>query len=268
MPVEATIMETAQPFDRLRLALVGEEKSGKSRLAATARKPILFMEFDGRREAIAGKKDVYCLSFRDERWPKQPAAFNEMLTYLTRIESGETLDTLIGNGAPKVRPKTLVWDSIQTIAKSAFDYGLYTNKDLRREISIADMKVFLSKGWDGRNAEMSLVESLILRGLGIQDTDNIVILHETNEEAPGSTSEKRTYTGRIGVFPVRYKLLLKYFNEVWRLTRTSDVPQIQVIPDYRFTAATNLDFSKIPASEMRPDIEYLISRALSNGVSK
>ena len=267
MPVEAVTMETATPFDRLRLALVGKQKGGKSRTAATARKPVLFFDFDKRRESIAGLKDVYALTFVDPLPPMQPDGFSNALTVLSMIEQKATLKTIgekFGQqGWPDVRPKTVVNDSLDTMSKSARDYAMFTNKDLRRILNVGGTQVFMTNGWDTWGAEMNMVESLILRELGIPELDVIVIFHETPEEAPGSTNEKPQYTGKVDVYPGRYRGLLKYFNEVWRVSREQgNIPTMQVLPDYRFTAASNLDFSKIPANEMRPDISYLIERTV------
>lgn len=273
MPVEAADMSMAQPFGRLTLVLVGAEKSGKSRLASTARKPILFLDADKRREAIAGKPGVYALSFADAQYPQQPDSYSNMLTVMTMIEQGKTLKDI---GAafgqpnwPAQRIKTIVNDSLTSIGKAAGAYAMYTNKDLRREITIGGGKLYFPNGWDTWNAETTAVEALIMRQLAISDLDVICIFHETYEKDVVASSEKATkYTGKITVYPHRHQGLVKYFNEVWRVSREfNPIPQIQVIPDYRFnTAATNLDFSKIPASEMKPDIEYLINRSL--GVTK
>src|SRR5690349_21377175 len=46
-------------IDRLKVAICGEKKSGKSKLIAdTARKPLLHYDFDDRRESIHGAKDT------------------------------------------------------------------------------------------------------------------------------------------------------------------------------------------------------------------
>jgi hypothetical protein len=84
----------------------------------------------------------------------------------------------------------------------------------------------------------------------------ICILHETMEEDERSTEENPIYTGKIAVFPVRYRVLLKYFNEVWRLTREmGGAPLISVDPDGKFTKAKSaLGIPKVKI----PDIQQVL----------
>lgn len=267
MPVEAANMSVAKPFTRLTLALIGAEKSGKSRLAATARKPILHLDFDNRRESISGSKDVYALTLID-RNPSviQPDAYPTALSVMTMIEQGATLKTIgMQYGAadwPDVKPRTIVNDSLATLSQAARNYAMYTNKDLRRTIHISGQPVYIPYSYDTWNAETASVETFLMRQLAIPTLDVIVIFHETQEEAPDSTNEKVKLTGKITVYPARYKGLIKYFNEVWRVSReTSTIPTIQLLPDFRFTAATNLDFSKLQPHEVKPDISFLIEKA-------
>lgn len=269
--LEGVAMEKAQAFDRLRLILVGKEKSGKSRTAATARKPILFLDYDKRRESIAGLKDVYALTFTDPQYPMQPTAYADTLTVMTALEQGKDIKDL--NPGFKDVPagskvKTLVCDSLSSFAKCAMAYALYSNSDIRRSINVGGTQIYTAGGWDAWGAEMGMVEQVLMRQLGLPGVDVIYIFHETDEEMAGSTPEKPVFTGRVGLWPNRYKGLQKFFNEVWRVSREQgNIPTIQVMPDYRFTAATNLDFSKIPPNEMKPDISYLIERSL-NGVKR
>lgn len=260
MPIETTSMEKASSFEKLKLMEVGPEKGGKSRLAATARKPILVHDFDQRKEALAGMPGVYVITYRDPVWPNQPTAFNDHLGILAKLESGCTLKDIDSNW-PAEKPKTNVEDSIATMAKAAMNYSLYTSKDLRREINIGGMKFFTPYSYDGWGAEMNMVESAVLRLLAMP-SDTIAVLHETAEEAPDSTEEKPKFTGRLAVFPARYKILLKYFNEVWRITRLGDKVTVQIMPDYMFgNAASNLKL--MPQDVDQPNIEYLIQKSLS-----
>lgn len=89
----------------------------------------------------------------------------------------------------------------------------------------------------------------------------IVTLHETPEEDPRSSEENPIYTGKITVYPVRYRVLLIYFNEVWRLVRDTGLrPQVFCNPDGRFTsAASALGLDKITA----PDIMAALRDAKS-----
>jgi hypothetical protein len=111
---------------------------------------------------------------------------------------------------------------------------------------------------------MTFVENSILRLLALP-SDTIIILHETDEETPDSTAEKPKFTGRAAVFPVRYRMLLKYFNEVWRVKLTQSfvngqaryVPKVYPLPTYDFDSATALLLD--PVEE--PDISGMLAKA-------
>lgn len=252
--IQAQAMENATPFDRLLLILCGAEKSGKSRCAATARKPILFFDFDKRAQSLAGIKDVFALTFLDEQQPRMPTGFSDALTTMTKIEGGAKIKDLVPGSNDERRPKTIVFDSLASIGKSAMAYALYSNKDIRRELSVGGQKVFMPKNWDSWNAESESVFALVMRAMAIVDMDIILIFHETAEETPDSSAEHRKFTGRKELYPGRYQVFNRYFNEVWRMSRETGgiVPSIQVVPDYRFTASSSLDFSKIPVEKLSP----------------
>jgi hypothetical protein len=237
-------MSQASPFEKLLLLLIGPEKGGKSRLAATARKPVLFLDYDFRKEAIARLPGVFAVSeeLQDPAWPQQPTAYQKTLNIIGELEQHK-ID--LGDPSGPLYPKTLVFDSVATFAKRAGAYALFTTPDIRRTINVAGMQFHMPKGFDGWNAEMSLVESAITRACAIKDLDVIAILHEQPEEAPESSNEHPSYTGKIAVYPTRYKLLLKYFNEVWRVTRENNLPDVQIVPNYKFTAATNLGLTSL-----------------------
>ena len=269
MPIELHIMSEEPPVEKLKLAIVGKEKHGKSRLSATGRKVVLNHDFDNRAEALQGMKGVVVASYVDPQWPNQPDAAPKFLDVVGRLE--ETLDLhdfgdLI-KGADKLPKgtivKTNVVDSIQTMGKAFQNYALFGQGSLRREISIGKMKVFLPGGWDAWNAEMTPVENTILRLLALP-TDTILILHETPEETEDSTPDKKKFTGKIGVYPARYQRLLKYVNELWRVQLTASIskntnkqvytPKVYPLPDHKFDAATTMFLD--PFEE--PNIEELI----------
>ena len=264
--IEATTAETAMAFSRLTLILVGAEKSGKSRLAATARKPILFNDHDKRFNALAGIPGVYGLTYMDSAKPNElPTAYSDQLTVLTHLEQGKTLKEL---GAlygktdwPAEPPRTIIIDSMAALSAHIMAYNLYTNPSLRREIKIAGNTLYFPKGWDTWNADTSSAYSLVMRLMAMKNTDIILIFHEENEiDETRTTEDKRAFTGKKGLFPARYSQFNKYFNEIWRVSRDSGnvIPTIQVSPDFRFAASSNLDFSKIKASEIIPDINAMI----------
>lgn len=279
MPVEMVNVENISAFELLRLALVGEEKSGKSRLAATSRKPVLFLDFDCRREAVAGIPGVYAISFRDAKFPKIPDAAPACLSVLTALEQSLDLSKLsikMPDGLearinppppPETMVKTIVCDSISTMSRAFRDYALAQNRDLRREISIGATKVYFVNGWDSWNAETGAMEPVIMRLLAL-GVDVILIYHEAKEQAEDSTEDSPKYTGKTTVYPVRYRSLLKFMNEVWEMklvqkpvveenkTVYKMLPRVYPLPTSNFQASTALMLD----SEEEPNIEAMIAK--------
>lgn len=277
MPIELHKMEEEKPTSKLKLAIVGHEKHGKSQLAATGRKNVLVHDFDQRAEALAGKPGVYALSYKDTKATIQPDAAQLFLDVLGQLENSLDIhDLLLFLNSKGIKTKydgkvpketfihTNVVDSVQTFGRAFQSYALYCSKDIRRELTFGGMKIFLPGGWDAWNSEMVSVENSILRLLALP-TDTIIVLHETAEETADSTAEKPRFTGRVGVFPVRYQRLIKYFNEVWRVrltqvmngNKSQYIPRVYPLPTYDFDAATALSLDAVE----EPNIEALLAKS-------
>lgn len=273
MSIEYQSLETVKPFQKLQLLEIAKEKAGKSWLAATAPKPILFFDTDLRAGSLAGREGVFAATLRDPAPHLQPTAFNEILDILTKLEQGATLADL-APGWPSVKPATIVGDSVTTIARAAARFALYTNTDIRRRLSFGSWSVDFAKNFDAWNAEMSTIEALILRCLALP-YHFIATIHESEEESEDSTPEKKKFTGKIGVFPARYQLLLKYFNDVWHLENAPDPdnasssiykPRVQVRPDYRCPwAVTTLNLTE---QYQKPNIADMLDKHNKNVVPK
>lgn len=262
MPSQVIDLSEATPFDQLLIALVGKEKSGKSRLAATARKPVLFFDFDGRAASVAGSKGVYAISYHDTVGYKQPDVFADFISKLTQLEQckGDLSQLGFSCEPGTVFAKTIVLDSVARMAKSAMRYILANgSKGITRTLGISGMNINFPGGFDAWNAEMSAIEDCLLRVFALQ-TDVIAIFHEEAEESLDSTPEHTVLTGKVGIFPARYKRLLGYFNEVWRVERAaaqgvsaqSAPPTVRTAPDYTFafgTSCLNIDASETPSIE-------------------
>lgn len=269
MSIEYQSLETVKPFQKLQLLEIAKEKAGKSWLAATAPKPILFFDTDLRAGSLAGREGVFAATLRDPASHLQPTAFNEMLDILTKLEMGTTLKDLCKEW-PLARPETIVIDSITTAARAASRYALYTNTDIRRRLFFGNWSVDFAKNFDAWNAEMTTIESLVLRCLALP-FHLIATIHEAEEEAEDSSPEKKKFTGKIGVFPARYQLLLKYFNDVWHLenapnpdnlTSSIYVPRVQIRPDYRCPwAVTTLNLTE---QFQKPDIAGMLLKHNNN----
>jgi len=264
MPVELRVMEEEPPVTKIKLALVGAEQNGKSRLAATGRKPVLVHDFDNKAESLVGRSGVFVMSYVDPQWPKQPTAAQDFLTNISKLEESLDLHDL-GFPVPKgTIVQTNVIDSIQTLGKAAQNYAMYNSPALRREITFGGHKVFIPNGWDSVNAEMKEVENFVLRMMALP-TDTIITLHETMEQADDSTPEKKKFTGRIDVYPPRFRMLLKYFPEVWRVKLTQTVgknnqmaylPKVYPLPTFEFDAGTTMLLDSVED----PDISRMIAK--------
>jgi hypothetical protein len=269
MPVELANMEEHQEVGKLKLALIGYEQNGKSRLAATARKPVLVHDFDNKRESLRGLPGVFVITYIDPQWPQQPTAAQDFLTNIGRLEQSLDLADL-GFKVPKgTIVKTNVVDSMQTLGSCSQRYAMHNSKDLRREITFGGHTVFIPKGWDAVNAEMKEIENFVLRLMALP-TDTIIIMHETSEEADGSTPEKKIYTGRADVYPPRYRMLLKYFPEIWRVKLTQVVegnkvyfaPRVYPLPNNEFDSGTTMMLDAVEEPNITKMLEKHAERTL------
>jgi hypothetical protein len=270
MPATNLDLANTTPFSQLLVALVGKYKSGKSRLAATAPGPVLFFDFDNRALSVAGRPGVYAVSYVDKTGHMQPDVFTDFLSKLTSLEQNKLDLAMIGfNIEPgTVFVKTIVLDSTQTMSDAVMRYVLANgSKGVTRTLAIQGMSINFPGGFDAWNAEMATIKDVLLRVMAL-GVNVIMTFHESAEEAPGSTNEAPVYTGRVGVFPVRHQKLLAYFNEVWRVVRTTptgpgaqdSVPQVSTAPSYDFAYAASC--LNIDAVEV-PDIQGMIAKHVS-----
>jgi AAA domain len=278
MPIDVVAATDIKPFERLKLAIVGDEKTGKSRLASTAPKPILFFDFDNRKESIAGIPGVYVISFRDNQLPQMPDAAPLALSAMSSLERSLDLFKLeLQNnsggkwkleGTPEgTTLKTLVIDTAATMARAFMKYELAANSDLRREVAIGATKVQLPRGFDAWNAETEQAAAFINRAIAL-GVNVILIMHETKEKSADSTQDDPKYTGKVSVYPNRYAQFLKLFNEVWRVKLASvpvkegnttlykHLPRVYPLPTAEFNAASALLLD--PVEE--PNIEAMVAK--------
>lgn len=282
--IEGRSMEHESPTDILHVALVSPPKNGKSRLFATAPGVKLDLDFDQRRQSIAGIKDVYAITLKDPQFPRMPEVADECLDIMSGLEKSLDLAELKDRKGNKMIPeaqpgtilKSLAFDSIQSMAKCCAAHEMYNNPDIRREISVGNglnaIKIHIQKSFDAWNAETKLVESIIFRAFALP-INVFCMFHETAEETADSTDKEPKYTGRVCVYPVRYKNILSNFNEVWRVKLTNVntpagiryLPRVYPLPDYALDAATTMNLD--PVEE--PDIMRMIEKSKSRpkGVS-
>lgn len=255
------------PGEAFSMILVGKEKSGKSQLAATAPAPVLFLDSDQRAGSLTGIKGVYAITFSDNTaGDYMPTGFNELTQVLTCLEKSRKLRDIAitvaqpwTSKAPEViKPfanitddrdvATVVFDSIATLGDLARRYALYAaEKELAYSIKIGTRVHRSPRTWHGWESEKGFVIDALNQARAVSKLNTIVTLHECMEEDERSTEDNPIYTGKIEVYPRRYNAILKYFDEVWRLTRKEgQIPKIDVQPTNEFTpAATALGVYKI-----------------------
>lgn len=268
--IDAKNMENESPAEFFRVAVVGAENNGKSHLCTTAPGVKLFLDYDQKKQAIAGKKDTYAVTLRDPiKMGQMPEAVEELLDILGGLETSLDLYSLKNKQGNRLFPevkegtliKSLIHDSMASLGSVIMRYELYNSPDLRRSIKLGpNMEVQFPKGFDAWNAEMSGVSQIIMRSFALP-VNVFCIFHERAEESPDSTVEKPKYTGRVGLFPVRYKdLLLKYFTDIWRVKLTQSgavsLPKVYVKPDWQFDSGTAMLLDPIE----EPDIAKMIAK--------
>ena len=268
--IDAKTMSNEHASDVMHVALVGPENNGKSTLVSTAPGVKLFMDYDKKKQVLAGKKETFALTFQNPGDTfKMPEAAEEVLDVMTGLEKSLDLYHLCDKNNRRLFPeapegtivRNLVHDSMASLGKLIMDYELYTSGDLRREIKIGSkLSVNIPKNFDAWNAEMRAVESIVLRSFALP-VNVYCIFHEQAEETADSSIEKPKFTGRVSIYPVRYKnLLMKYFTDIWRVKLTSVqgkyVPRVYVLPDFNHDNGTSMLLDAVE----EPDITNMIHR--------
>jgi hypothetical protein len=237
-------------IERLRGIIAGQYKTGKSWLAATGRDPVLFLDPDLRADSLAGKDGVFTLSpMEPPGMGMQPEAYNDILNVVGNLEKSRVLGDIDPKFSdhPRAHEKiqTLVLDSAQSTSRAIIQYNMYTNpKVLAREIKIGGQRLLFPSGWDTWNSDMECMEQLVARIVAIPEIDFFLTFHEEEKD------------GNIILFPGRHKPIVRYFNEVWRITRKQEVPELQLTPTYNFTACTTL--TGVPPVVTNPNIKMLV----------
>lgn len=253
MPIVALNQGNRKVTEHLRGALVGVYKSGKSWTLATAPDPVLVLDLDLRADSLAGKEGVYTTSIAEPAGLNmQPTAYTETLNLIAKVEKSRLLGDIHPGFKEDRRAneniKTLGLDSIQSMSRAITQHNMYTNsKQLAREIKVAGQVLFFPSGWDTWNADMECMEQLIGRLAGIPEIDFWVTFHEDDPK-----------DGKVVLYPKRHDNLLRYFNEVWRMTRISNVPVAQLSPNQNFAATTTLQGT--PDFVDNPNIKQLAAK--------
>jgi hypothetical protein len=194
--------ETLSPTERLKIAIVGKPKSGKSWLAASARTPMLYFDFDDREESLAGKPGLFIVN--------KP----------TMLDVETNLSMLKANKIKKVvLPETVCFDTV-TFMQRAMEEEIFRQggKDFYKEVKVGNSTAMkIRKGWDAINGIQRYVSYLIseFTALGV---DIIFVFHEKSEkDYAESTKEEAAFTGQLTTDPQYLSSSLSLFNEVYHI---------------------------------------------------
>lgn len=153
------------------MLLVGDYKSGKSYLAATAPGNILFLECDRRLKALAthpNVKNIYGLEFADNlNAPANvaPTAFNELLDVVNRLELSPKLADLhqVFASCGDKLIDTIVFDSVQSIADAARRYVMFSAPDTNKTIVMGQKAYRVAKSYHAWGGEQEMLTGAILQ---------------------------------------------------------------------------------------------------------
>lgn len=242
--VPATSVHAAK---KLRIAIIGPMKNGKSWFAASGPKPVLVYDFDNRAESLSGKPGVFVKTLVDID-PTQPHAVQDVEADLNMFKYN------LSQG--KAIPATFVFDSL-TYFRKAMEYELVKQQPaMGYKIKLGTMVVNVPKGWDIINAVRMHLEHVIneFGALG----NLIFVFHQRDEkDRDRSTKEETKYTGRQTVDPQYLETVLALFNEVYFINLTYDGKYVATVrANSEFGASTTLQLD----AQEEPDIMKMIEK--------
>jgi hypothetical protein len=249
-PDNTVVMANRGADEQLKIAILGPQKGGKSRLAATAPKqPVYIWDFDGRLASLSGIEGVVGYTYSDTTNIKNSTAWSKIEQDMNMFEYQKS--------SGKGLPGTMVFDSMTYFLERAMRYVLVNNSSMRRVVKITSSEeLYIPKDWDAYKAEMGLVSNMLARAVEL-GCDVIAVFHERAEEAPDSTKENPKYTGKFSTHPPRAAEILPLFDELWRIKpNDSGTYTVYTSPTYEFTGASCLEID----AEETPDITAMIQK--------
>jgi AAA domain len=228
---------------RIKCALCGERKVGKSVLVAkTARKPLFHCDFDDRKESIEGFEGTIIKQYLDVN-PNMPTAWNDLESDVA------TLEYLKKQG--KLELKSYCLDSM-TYLRQIAENQMMKETNMFRKYHIGTTDYRIAQGWDSVVNIQKMLDTLLSRLFSL-DIDIYVIFHTRAEKDKAkSTSEKPVYTDRLTVDPQNLEILLSRFNETWRAFVDYDGKfKVQVRQNFMFNAATTLKLDEVENADIQ-----------------
>jgi AAA domain len=186
--------------ERLKIAIVGEPKTGKSWLAATAPGPVFIFDFDDRAESLAGKPNLTIQ--RNASW----------------LDVERALSIAKSRKANKQEiPSTWVFDSVTFLVEAIRAEAFRQSPGSFRKFQIGSFNAKIAQGWDLVTGTQGAMRYLIAEFAALQ-SNLIFVYHEKIEKDQAkSKPEFPVYTGDITVDPQFLSNTLSLFNEVYRI---------------------------------------------------
>ena len=232
--------ESLSADERLKMAIVGDFKTGKSWLASTAPKPIYFFDFDDRAESLAGKEGIYI-----ERKPTMQHV--ETALSIAKYHKEQKLPN----------PATWGFDTVTNMQKAMENEIFRLSSGLHREVKVGtNLAMKVRSGYDALSAIQRYLELLISEFSALGNV--IFVYHERNEkDQVRSTPSEQKYTGDITTDPQYLAKSLSFFNEVFRTSIDYNNKYIvQCKPTSSFSASTSMLLDEIET----PDIMGMLAK--------
>jgi len=238
---------------RLKIAVVGVPKVGKSWFAYTSPAPVWSFDFDTRSESLK----EFCSKYKrtdvegKSYWDKDPNIPTAMQAVETDISMFEYLKQ-----QGKTTPATYILDSM-TFMRAVMEHELIKQQpSFCRKVKINSTEIKIPAGWDVINGVRAYMEYIIGR---LSELGHVIaVFHEADEtDKQKSTKEQKAYTGLKTVQPPYLATVLSLFNDVFRITVDySGARIVQCQPNSDFTASTSM---KLDATEA-PDIMQMLAK--------
>ena len=218
--------------DRFKVAICGDPKTGKSNvIARTARRPIIFYDFDDRKESIAGFEDVVIKTLVDKN-DTSPVAWNAFETDISTLEYLKEKKELPF--------KSIAVDSVTFLRKYAEHQLLKDSNVSRSKMKIGTTEYLVPKDWDSVTGVQHMLETMFNRLFAL-NIDVFATFHTRLEKDQNkSTKTDIVYKDSLTIDPPNLKMLLPKFNDQWRTYVEDGRFMLQLKPDWQFCAATVL----------------------------
>lgn len=245
---DAVATENLPVIMPVRLAIVGPPGEGKSWLAATAPKPIMYYDFDNRAASLRGKHGIRIKTLVDKD-PNSP-------TVITALENDLSLFKA-AKASGKPVPTTFVLDSATYLKKAMENQLMKLESNMGISFRLSPTRTFKSaSAMTTANVIRNFFEYFVneFGALG-----NVVIVFHTKDQIDkDKTSKTETkYTGMYTTEPQYLETVLSIFNERWRIEKDYQFKYIvHTRNDRQFAAITSLDIDDVEPA----DIEKILAK--------